>query len=671
MKSMLCRAGVAIGAFVGMGMGWGFAADPVLVPGPEGAVAWLYCTLGPLPEAKTGTVALMTVGTRVERAVVSGLGMKVCQTEGLKVEGSRITGEMVVGFPDADGRRSLAAPLSRRMAVALDLAWDGARVSGTFSGKWAGRRNVATDAKGVVAGERVDEAGLRAANGLPDAATWSSYVGPNQNFSSGPVNGTVLEDLRQARMAWCSEYIGPPESGSKRYGACIGGVPAAGGASPLVMKGRVYQFRYQASGEAYQSAHVDKFLDASNGPATRVALEAVGWTEADLKRRWAISADEELICIDAASGRTLWTVRWPEEGLNFYDHKCSLTCFTGAAGNGRVYVIGGTGWVRALDAETGRQAWSVAVPGLAESLGKMKADALAKRSLDAPTRTFCKALTLAGDLVLAPDGYGACGVVALDAATGAVRWRSKPLLPNGTAVPLVVEAGGRRMALGVGNGVATAIDLADGKVVWVSDEVGQNENQCILVGDLLVAHAMKEPDRKNEALAFPNEKVQEWAPGAVLSAPGADFGQVGCWRVTTNGLERLWVTPKEWGAPCFTPVGTALGDLVCFRGKYAYQIVKIADGSRIASSYLSEPARMDEGHMMAMPGLFVPQPDSQHGDTKFYPFPARAGANVGPMWRPPHPTTTTYHIGMSHAWADGRLFMRGADAVYCYDLRTR
>jgi len=38
---------------------------------------------------------------------------------------------------------------------------------------------------------------------------------------------------------------------------------------------------------------------------------------------------------------------------------------------------------------------------------------------------------------------------------------------------------------------------------------------------------------------------------------------------------------------------------------------------------------------------------------------------------PPHPPATTYQVAMSHAWADGRLFIRGADAIYCYDLRAR
>ena len=70
-----------------------------------------------------------------------------------------------------------------------------------------------------------------------------------------------------------------------------------------------------------------------------------------------------------------------------------------------------------------------------------------------------------------------------------------------------------------------------------------------------------------------------------------------------------------------------------------------------------------------MPGQFVLNPDAQHGRISFYPFPAQAEAKIGPLWTPPHSPTTTYQASMSHAWADGRLFIRGKDGLYCYDLR--
>ena len=116
-------------------------------------------------------------------------------------------------------------------------------------------------------------------------------------------------------------------------------------------------------------------------------------------------------------------------------------------------------------------------------------------------------------------------------------------------------------------------------------------------------------------------------------------------------------------------MGSAAGDLVCFRGNYSYYIVRAATGERIASSHLTAPARFDEGHLLALPGVFVVHPDTQHGHTKMFLYPAKPGARIGAIWSPPHPHATTYQSPMSHAWADGRLFIRGSDALYCYDLR--
>jgi hypothetical protein len=40
-------------------------------------------------------------------------------------------------------------------------------------------------------------------------------------------------------------------------------------------------------------------------------------------------------------------------------------------------------------------------------------------------------------------------------------------------------------------------------------------------------------------------------------------------------------------------------------------------------------------------------------------------------WNPPHPQTTSYHNkAMTWPIVEGRIFMRGYDGVYCYDLRV-
>ncbi|GDY11892.1 hypothetical protein LBMAG53_07700 [Planctomycetota bacterium] len=651
------------------------AADPAQVlpgqPAVDADTAWIHSVIELAGSSLPFSV--MVAAGKAERARVGHGGMLACDPTKLVVAEGAMNGEMIVGFSGPD-QRSMLVPLAWRTPIAIDLTWTGETVTGTAKGRFPGsnRANALPSAEtsGKVTGRRLAGKALRDYNGLADGAAWPNYLGPDQRFSARPGTRPWLADPTKGRLAWVSQYIGPTESGSKRYGPCVGTLPAAGGASPVVAYGRVYQFRYVASGETISEAHVAATLaDPEKKYGTVAKMAEIGWTEADLKARWRISADEELLCLDAATGKTLWTARWPDEGLHFYDHKCCLTNWTPAVADGTVYVLGGTGRLRAVDAATGTVRWQIAVPGLADSLGKMKDEALKAKDLRAPTRSFCHAVATAADLVLVPDGNGPCGIVAIDAATGEVRWRAAQMLPGAAAMPLTFIDAGKTFVVGVGSGKMTAIDATDGKVAWTSTEVGDNEYQAILVGNRLIANAMKAADRKVESAAFPEEKRSAWEPAAVLSAPGENFGQVGCWKLTANGAEKLWITPTAWGAPWYTPIGAATEELLCTRGRYRYHLIKIADGSRIASSVLSEPARWDEGHLFAVPGVFFLQPDSQHGHAKFYPFPAQADAVIAPVWHPPFPATTTYQVGMSHAWADGRMFIRGKDALYCYDLR--
>lgn len=638
-------------------------------PQAEPELTWLRLQIEPLPQRGSATLLLAHDGQTVRRVMVDDLGVAAARVVAAKVAGDRLDCRLEIGHSRLRVNRQMVPKVAERMPLELTLTIRDDQVRGRFSGRWPKdeKSAAAIQVRGEVRGS-VDDPQQ---NAVPSDATWPSYLGPNQNFSSGPVERLLVDDLNDARLAWVSEPIGPPEAGSHRYGACVGVPSAAGGASPLVAHGRVYQFRYQAAGDLFDEAHVEGTLSGDRGAKTHAALNEFGWSRADLEARWRILADEELLCLDAATGRTLWKVRWPGEGLHYFDHKCSLTNWTGVVSGDAVYVLGGTGRLRAVDANTGRERWAISLPKLAKQLETLQARALQQQHLHAPTRSFCHALAAAGDLILAPDSLGDSGIIAIDRRSGEVRWHAEGrLLPKSVAAPLVVTLDdGPTLALAVGDGVVTAIDCRTGETAWMSQEVGRNDFQAVLAGDRLLAQAMSREELEQEAKRFPKERADEWAPQAVRTAPAEDHGQIGCWRVTAGGLQRLWTTPTEWGAAKFTPVGTVLGERFCFRGKFAYQILDLARGRRIARSYLSAPARMDEGHLLASGNLFLPHPDTQHGDTKLYPLPNQADAQVGPLWRPPHPTATTYQVAMSPALVDGRLFIRGADALYCYDLR--
>lgn len=340
-----------------------------------------------------------------------------------------------------------------------------------------------------------------------------------------------------------------------------------------------------------------------------------------------------------------------------------MTNHTGVVALGNVYMFGSMGIVRCVEAETGKQKWSARVPGYADFMDAFLAKSIKEQITRAPTRSFCHALNASGDVVLAPDGIDTCGIVALDARTGELRWHVTGRILGKCATPMAWRKDGKDYVVAASEaGTITLLDAPTGRVVWQYDQAGDNEYQPLLVGDLLIGHKLKREDRL---------KAPQTPDDGPHSAPGQNYGQVACWRLTLEGPKQLWTAPAEWGAPASSPIGSAAGGLICFRGNYSYYLVEPETGKRVAARHLTEPVRWDEGHMLALPDRFVVHPDSQHGHTKMFLLPARADGQISPVWSPPHAWATTYQSAMSHAWADGRLFIRGADAIYCYDLRRQ
>ncbi len=635
---------------------------PQPVAGPAGPVLWLDCQFGPVPGRDQVHLLLMTLEGRVARAVVEPYGIAGLDPSGLKIQGQGLTGKLVIGHQPRRMNRTLVPRIKTRMALQLDLVIEGGQITGTFSGSWPKAKTVDVPVfvEGKVTGRARREAELRQ-DGVSPQAVWPCWLGPQQNFSSGPSSSPLVADLNHARLVWASQWIGPTESGSQRYGACVGCPRCAGGASPVVVGSRLYQFRYEASGPPFQEGHLKKVLSGERGAKTRQQMEEVGWTMDDLRRRWAIHADEQLVCLDTATGKRLWKVTWPQEGINLYDHKCSLTNHTPAAADGNVFVFGSLGIVRCVDGQSGEVLWSAAVPGYSETMKKFQKQCLERRNVHAPTRAFCHGLNVIGGVVVAPDGIGACGLVGLDSKNGKVLWHITERLLGKAATPMAWNQDGTEYCLTAnGQGVMACLEPRSGEILWKETSAGENEYQMLLVGDLLIGHLLDREARKS-APRTPDDGPH--------TASGENYGQVACWRLSQSGAKLHWKAPATWGAPSQCPIGSTAGGLICFRGNHSYHLVEAETGRRVASYPLPTPVRWDEGHLLALQDMFVLHPDSQHGQTKMFLLPAKAQTGVSPLWSPPHPHATTYQSAMSHAWADGRLFIRGADAIYCYDLR--
>ena len=82
------------------------------------------------------------------------------------------------------------------------------------------------------------------------------------------------------------------------------------------------------------------------------------------------------------------------------------------------------------------------------------------------------------------------------------------------------------------------------------------------------------------------------------------------------------------------------------------------------------------GHLSGVNDTIIAQPDGKHGvkAMTFFRLTDYGGlASIGPAndrWAHAHPQTTTYGTLGRNPLVDGRWFIKGGDAIYCYDLRA-
>lgn len=170
-----------------------------------------------------------------------------------------------------------------------------------------------------------------------------------------------------------------------------------------------------------------------------------------MDRRTAPTEVERVLCLDAASGKTVWTHEYPVAyaGLDYGNGPRS----TPTVHDGRVYTLGAVGAVRCLEAATGRLLWSKDLPrddeGRRDSWWGYAASPL-----------------IQGDLCLihARAGPEAC-LVAYDRRDGREVWRSLPG-PAGYCTPYLVDAPSGRQLVVWNPEHIRGVDPRNGRPLW-------------------------------------------------------------------------------------------------------------------------------------------------------------------------------------------------------------
>ena len=631
------------------------AAEPVYKRLPSGDYRLLDCVL---QKGKAGTarIQIALTGNTITRVSCSASRCWIDQ-HALRYAGGRITGELSLASRSNWNRPVYASFFQ----VALSVADGG--VTGKLT-RLEGKGSRPPIPGGAVKGKVLTEAQLARTNAAPGGLGWPCWLGPSQNFSATPTKSAMVDDLSRARMVWVSDYIGPTELGSMRHGLCVGNWPAAGGASPVVADGKVFIYHFRPSGKDYHKDHVDRCLKHPEfGPRYRRNMRDIGWGMQRVINNWRIRADDIVTCIDAATGRTLWRTRWPEQGINLMEHKGGMTNHTPCAVDGRLHVMTVAGLLITLDARTGRELWRAEIPGFRAVIkgGKFRAG-----------RNFARGVNWAGPAAVVPDNMGPAdaGLVGFDRVTGKRLWHVKGRLIGNCQTPVRWRHQDRDYLIAAGaSGTLVCIDPTSGRVLWKKQNLGHNQYQSVLDGDLLLVNLMtREQMRKQMETMIAS--LKHLAYGGRQSA----YGQLGCLKLSPGGAELIWKLPPDYGFPYSKHAAVIHRGRAYVRGGLVttgFYVVALATGKVLFED--PKDKNCTEAHAFAMNGRLFAEPDSQHGSTRwrYFDISGKQPEVLTPSFSPPHHQVTSYQTPQSHALVDGRIFIRGKDGVYCYDLRRR
>ena len=167
-------------------------------------------------------------------------------------------------------------------------------------------------------------------------------------------------------------------------------------------------------------------------------------------------AEEKVICLDAATGKKLWE---SAVGAIYKNGWGDGPRTTPTVANGMVYAIGGNGDVVCVNAETGKQSWSVSL--VKDLGGKLQGWGYTESPL------------VDGDLVIVTPGGDKGAIAALSAKTGKVEWQTSDVAENAQYSSIIpIEHGGERQYVQLLMNSILGVSTK-GKVLWKSEFPGK------------------------------------------------------------------------------------------------------------------------------------------------------------------------------------------------------
>lgn len=511
-------------------------------------------------------------------------------------------------------------------------------------------KNVTWPAENTVTGTII-----KPADALAPKSSWPSLVGPNGTMATtGP---DLIDDLTQARPLWRSDISLPVSYGNapdhRYFTEQIQARPGGGSSSPVVVDGVIYQgfFRPNKSITWGVSHHFKKQIDNLTIDEYAAQKKLHPTEKAALLDHWRPWADDHMVAIDARTGATLWETVWPQRSFNHQTHKHRGRFGIPLITHGKVFYPNLHGHLMVMDAATGEPLWEYPSYKKAKDPGQ----------LPRGPRTISPFVI--GNSIIWDRGSR---IVALSIEDGSEVWVDQ--IENKDRWPRVIgtvnlngdEPSHVLVNTGWGGTEVALLSASSGQMLWKEGAGfgrsfdlarlahGTNMNEVQIVGDLLVAVERIE-----------NKKEKK-----------PPVTRVRCWRITTEGRKHLWaseaIVPDEGPA-------LAVADGVVYQvGQHQVRCLALDTGKLIAK--LPGVKAGSNPYVMVVGDQIIVSPEGQHGSQHFI-FYKRSGNTwtmLTKQWTPPHPTTTAYNTQpLVHPVVDGRLFVRGGNGIYCYDLRKQ
>ncbi len=518
---------------------------------------------------------------------------------------------------------------------------------------------------------------------------WPQANGPFGNFNPRQYGHALVDDLKDARVAWTSAdawlgFCKGSSSGYVRHLADSSTHPGTG-SGLIVAEGKVFASSFRPRGAVWPEHH----------PGIGGSFKSGQWSAeqtAAIQRNSAYDADDLTVALDLQTGKTLWSAVEESRGVNRYSGKRLHFMATPAYHAGRVFSLGTMGVLFCYDAATGKKLWEDATGSLAREMPAVKEKLLRDRKEMAGGGGMGVSLVVADGVLVVPEfdlkGARDIGLRGVDVASGRTLW----VLPAATcryATPAVWTHQGRQFLLcatvGQPNkfdtGTLRLLDPKTGKVLWT-------------VTGLAPTYYSLSPSATHVCVNVPSA-----VPNSKKSKTEEPWGLVAAFRLTHEKAERAWTMPDQppfWfenhmdicamrrvvvrdGRVYFFSQGHTLAPE---QASFFFHILREDTGAVLYSSKekdfahasVANPGNSILGQFWLVEDRLLNMPDGAHSDRSTMQWVTTDPQEVrrlGTRWKPPHENTTAYEVFIELPYVDGRFLMRSGDGrVRCYDLRT-